>query len=274
MERTGTAVFIAMIAFLAFVGGAMTILAQAFPYQYLRNAYRAGESLVVQRQLTDDPLGTSMYQPARDDARGVTVHDPDRAFEGYTLYTSGDEQVARLIDMDGNLLYEWQLPFSKVWNDTAAVKKPQPDHMVYKERARLLPNGDVLVIYNSPGETPWGYGMARIDRNSNPSWSYLEQVHHDLDIAPDGRIYTLTHELSSDVPEAAPQLDAPYLKDFLVVLSEDGRELEKISLTEPFLRSRYKFLFTTLPYYALADPLHTNSVEYISDESPELSLRR
>ncbi|MDN3719368.1 hypothetical protein QW131_09515 [Roseibium salinum] len=108
--------------------------------------------------------------------------------------------------------------------------------------------------------------MARIDRNSNPSWSYLEQVHHDLDIAPDGRIYTLTHELSSDVPEAAPQLDAPYLKDFLVVLSEDGRELEKISLTEPFLRSRYKFLFTTLPYYALADPLHTNSVEYISDE--------
>lgn len=97
IEKIGTALFVLMIAFLAFVGGAMSILGQTFPYKFLRNAYRAGEALIIQRQIINDPLRTNLWQPSRTDARGVTVYDPAQASPGYTLYTSGDDNAARLI---------------------------------------------------------------------------------------------------------------------------------------------------------------------------------
>ncbi|NJR76693.1 MAG: hypothetical protein HC773_30360, partial [Scytonema sp. CRU_2_7] len=44
------------------------------------------------------------------------------------------------------------------------------------------PNGDLLVIYEGVGDTPWGYGLAKFDRDSNVVWKYLEQVHHDVEV--------------------------------------------------------------------------------------------
>ena len=37
---------------------------------------------------------------------------PSRAFDGLTLYTSGHAQKAFLVSMDGEVVHEWQLPFS------------------------------------------------------------------------------------------------------------------------------------------------------------------
>lgn len=263
MERIGTAVFVLTLVFLAFVAGAMTTLGQVFPYQFLRDAYRAGEALIIQQRIINNPVEANLYQPARTKARGVTVHDRERASNGYTLYTSGDDNVARLIAMDGRVVHEWRRPFSQVWNDQDSAKKPQPDSLVYMDKARVFPNGDLLVVYISSADTPWGYGLAKLDKDSNLIWSYLAHAHHDMVVAPDDRIYTLTHEFKFQKPEAALQLDQPYLEDFVVVLSPEGKEIKKVSLTAAFLRSRYSSLFEILPYFALADPLHPNTVEYI-----------
>lgn len=266
MEKIGTAVFVFMIAFLAFVGGAMAILTESFPYEFLNNAYRAGEALRVQQEIIDNPIRTNLYQPARTSARGVTVYDRERASPGYTLYTSGHDNTVRLIALDGRVVHEWTRPFSDVWNEQADVKEPQPDPLIFSERARLYPNGDILVVYISSADTPWGYGMAKLDRDSNVIWSYLAHVHHDMSITPDNRIITLTHEFQTVRPNGAEQLDQPYLEDFIVVLSPEGVELQKISLTQALLRSRYADLFRMLPYFALGDPLHTNTAEYIDAE--------
>jgi hypothetical protein len=252
-----------MIAFLAFVGGAMVILGQTFPYEFLRNAYRAGEALIIQRQIINNPVMTNLWQPARTEARGVTVYDPARAAPGYTLYTSGDDNAARLITMDGRIVHEWRRPFSTMWNDQAAVSNPQPDNSIYMDKARVLPNGDLLAIYISSADTPWGYGIAKIDKESNLIWSYLASAHHDFDFAPDHRIYVLTHAFNFEKPVPAPQLSSPYLEDFLVVLTPDGKEVKKISLTEAVLESPYSSLFHILPFFSHEDPLHTNTVEYI-----------
>ena len=99
IDRLGSVLFVVAIAFLAFVGGAMAVLADKFPNEYLRNAYRAGQALVAQHRETSDPYGTDQWRVARDGAQGVTIHDPDRAFEGYTLYTGAGEAAAHLIDM-------------------------------------------------------------------------------------------------------------------------------------------------------------------------------
>jgi hypothetical protein len=94
--------------------------------------------------------------------------------------------------MDGEVLHEWRRPYSTVWNEGAAVKRPQPDSHVYFRKAMINPNGDLLALYEGVGDTPYGYGLVKLDRNSEVIWSYLAHTHHDLDIRPDGRIYVLT----------------------------------------------------------------------------------
>src|SRR3546814_17539139 len=70
-----------------------------------------------------------------------------------------------------------------------------PDSFMHWNRTRLMPNGDLIVQFETYGDTPWGYGIARLDKDSNVVWRYLGRSHHDFDIAEDGRIYTLTHEM-------------------------------------------------------------------------------
>jgi hypothetical protein len=266
IDRLGSILFVAAIAFLAFVGGAMAVLGEAFPHQYLRDAYLAGEALVAQRQETADPYVTDQWRRARNGEKGVTIHDPTRAREGYTLYTSAGDAAAHLIDMNGRVIHEWRRPYSEIWNERSEVKKPQPDTLILMDKARLLPSGDLLAIYAAAGDTPWGYGMVKMDRDSNVLWSYLAHTHHDFDVGPDGRILVLTNAFSTDKPEGMGKLDEPYLEDFVVVLSPEGEVLEKISLTRAMARSRYRLLHLAIPSYALGDPLHANSVQYVTAE--------
>ena len=122
------------------------------------------------------------------------------------------------------------------------------------------------MIYAAAGDTPWGYGMVKLDRDSNVIWSYLAHTHHDFDVAPDGRILALTNAFSADRLDGMGKLDEPYLEDFVVVLSPDGKELKKVSLTRALASSRFNLLHLAIPSYALGDPLHANSVQYITAE--------
>jgi hypothetical protein len=106
--------------------------------------------------------------------------------------------------------------------------------------------------------------MVKMDRDSKVIWSYLAHTHHDFDIAPDGRILALTNEFTSDDIEGLGKVDKPFLEDFVVMLSPDGKELKKVSVTRALAKSRYKLLRLAIPSYGLGDPLHTNSVQYIT----------
>lgn len=261
-ENLGRGAFMTAIAFLAFVGGALTILGQTFPYEPLRDAYRAGTALLEKRNESIDPLTTDQWREARTTARGVTVNEA-AALPGYTLYTSGDGAYARLIAMDGRTVHEWRRPYSTVWNAQAAIKDPQPDDLIFMDKARLMPNGDLLAIYEAAGDTPWGYGMVKLDKDSNVIWRYLQATHHDFDVAPDGRIFALTQAFTSESMKGYETLDRPRLDDFLVTLSTDGKELRRISLTHALARSPYAGFLHATPAFAVEDPLHTNAVEYI-----------
>ena len=166
--------------------------------------------------------------------------------------------------MNGEVLHEWRRPFSTVWDESARVRRPQPDSHVYFRKAKVFPNGDLLAIYEGVGDTPYGYGLVKLDRNSEVLWSYLAHTHHDLDIGPDGRIYVLTHELVDQPLEGFDNLAPPRLDDFLVVLSPDGEELQKISLLHAVAASDYPHLLHTVSAYAVADPLHANGVDLIT----------
>ncbi len=258
------------VALLGFIAGSVTTMSDLGPARVVENAYRAGAALYSKVTQYSDPLQFDLWRPARTEQRGVTVYDPAQAQNGLTLYTSGHDQKARLIDMNGRVVHEWGVPFSQIWDKTAAVKAPQPDSHVYIEKTHLYPNGDLLALYVAVGDTPWGYGLVKFDKDSNVIWKYLAHVHHDLSVAPDGRIYVLTQEIGQDDITQYPHLRAPRIDDFVTILSPDGKELKKIRMLDVMLRSPYARLLDTVPWYiqkGAGDYLHTNSIEVLDGKS-------
>lgn len=170
--------------------------------------------------------------------------------------------------MEGGIVHEWHLPFSAVWDSTAAVKNPLPDRFVMWDDLHLYPNGDLLAIYIGMGDTPWGYGLVKMNKESHVLWKYLGRAHHDVDIAEDGSLYLLTHDLRFDEIETAQHLMPPRIDDFVVVLSPDGRELEKVSILDALLNSPYGRLLIRMPWYTTGedrtgDYTHANSIDLI-----------
>jgi hypothetical protein len=258
--------FVAALVLIAVVTGAVLTTADVFPGPQIARAYHGGKAYYDKLTAYQDIYASDPWWPARSPERGVTGHDPSRAQAGVTLYTSGHEAAAFLIDMDGEILHEWHRPFSTVWNSSAAVQDPRPDSHVFFRKAMVYPNGDLLAIYEGVGDTPYGYGMVKLDRNSEVIWSYLANAHHDFDIGPDGRIYLLTHEFVDQPLKGYEVLASPRLDDFLVVLSPDGEELKKIPLLHVVIASKYQHMLHTVAPVALADPLHTNTVDVITPE--------
>ena len=262
---------VAAIGFLCFLAGNYVMFANAFPATYFADAFKGGRALLAKRTAYDNPHPSELWQPARRPETGVTRHDPAQAQQGLTLYTSGHGQVALLIDMEGHVVHEWSLPFSEIWDESAYVRDPRPDHMMYYRKAWMYPNGDLLALYEAVGDTPWGYGLVKMDRDSNLIWKYLEPTHHDLDVGPDGRIYALTHKFRDTVVENWGHLQPPRLDDWVVVLSPDGEELQNVSVTDTFVESPYARMVNTVAWYLVSsqawqgngDFFHTNAIDVL-----------
>src|SRR5699024_8132537 len=239
-------VFVIALLFLAFIGGGLIVVAKLPPSQFLKHAYTAATALLEKTTDYDNILQTNFWNPTRFSfaERGVTIYDPQRADNGYTLYTSADGSYARLIDMQGTTLYEWHAPYSKVWTPDAAIKTPVPDDHVFMREARLYPNGDLLGLYIAAGDSPYGYGIVKLDSESNVIWSYLEHAHHDIDIGPDGRIYALIHSYKSNPIDGVDFLGQPHVADAAVILSPNGTELKRFKLLPTMAHSKYNELLT------------------------------
>lgn len=251
---------------LVFLAGAFSVIADVFPGPQLQSAYAGGRAMYDKRTTVQNVYLTDLWMDERRPDRGITRADLSRAQDGLTLYTSGHAPAATLLDMDGTVLHEWRKPFSEVWNPDAPEahpKTPQPDEFVYFRKALTYPNGDLIAVYEAAGDTPYGYGVVKLDRDSNVIWTYLGPAHHDIDIGPDGNIYLLTHEIVNEPPKFGP-LATPRVEDFLVVLDPDGRELRKLALTDIVAKSQWRHLLHTVTSYAVADPLHANTVKVIS----------
>ncbi|KEZ76024.1 arylsulfotransferase family protein [Salinisphaera hydrothermalis] len=269
-DRIGFAGFFIACLFLAFLVGSYVILARVFPYQYFDDAYKAFHAVVEQRSVSNRYSQTDQWRPARTDKRRVTIYDPKRAYNGYTLYTSAGGSYAALIDMKGQEVHRWSLPYSKVWQKTPEGHDAQSDRLIYWTKAVMYPNGDLVATYISAADTPWGYGLVKLDTDSNVIWKYHGATHHDIDITPDGRVLAISNAFSSQVLPEFPNLAKPHLEDFLVVLNgKTGKPIKKISLLNAYYNSRYRPLLETAPSQYLEDPLHTNNVQYIGAKLAE-----
>jgi hypothetical protein len=203
----------------------------------------------------------------RFERSGVTRHDLANALDGYTLYTSWHAPEAVLIDMTGKVVHRWHLPFSEVLAQSRSDRVAVPDDDVIVRQARLLPDGDLIAVYERPNQTPYGWGLARFDSEGQLRWGVIEHLHHDFALGSDGRIYTLGHEIRTEPREGLAMFEAPFFDEFLVLLSPDGEVLERISIFEAFARSPYRAALLQLADLGnpKGDYLHPNAVELVDE---------
>ena len=190
---------------------------------------------------------------------GVVLHDAARTQAGFNLYTSGHFPGAVLMDMEGNVLHEWNCSFDDVWPDyetPEAYESPDASlqrarNMETWRRAYLFENGDILAIYE-------GLALAKLDKDSRVIWTYRRECHHDLEVADDGTIYVLSRDAL-----IVPWVNArwPILEDYVSVLDPDGNELKRVSILDALERSPYRCLLENAR--TRGDLLHTNTVELL-----------
>ena len=265
MDSLARLFFYLSIIFLSFLVGSLITEFRVFPYAHVKQVYDGGRALARKLLAYDTPLTTNYWRQARRPEMGVIQHDPAAAYEGLTLYTSAHAQKAFLVDMAGDVVHEWTLDFHEIWPEPPHVAWPVDGEFIYVRKAVLFPNGDLLAILVGQGDTPWGYGLVKIDKDSNLIWSYPANVHHDVDVAPDGTIYALTHRVLSE-PIPGINYQPPFMDDEIDVLTPDGELIKRVSVHEAVRdsASRYSILdpFITWPR---GDILHINAIDYVDE---------
>ena len=262
---------------LAYLGGAFSAAFRTFPYpQLLEKPFKALAAQQEKRSITKGSvLATGLWHPARVADSGVVRRKPQKMFGEYTLYTSGDHAGAFLLDSKGEVVHQWSAPFRNVWNQAPHVDEPIPKSHIYWRRAHLFPNGDIIASYSGEGDTPYGYGLARFDSDSNLLWKYSDHVHHDFDVGDDGSVVALAHgfrHTKRDPVGDLPQFQKLVLEDFLVYLSPEGTELRRVSLLDAIVDSRFRTLLESYPKFidrgleSRWDPLHTNTADVVGPD--------
>jgi len=180
---------------------------------------------------------------------GVIVHDDARVASGLNLVVSGHRPWAALMDMDGNMIHEWQLDFRAAWPGREISSDTTGDE--YWRRVLLLDDGGIVAIYE-------GLGIVRLDRDSKLIWAREGGYHHDLERTPDGGFTVLDREA-----RFLPRISRghPVLEDFVTYLDADGNVLRRISLLEAFEKSPYASLLTRMK--RAGDIFHTNTLEIL-----------
>lgn len=261
------------LLFLVFIMGVAMGTYGYYPAPLIQNAGKALKAVLHPSFSTDNIQYTNFYAPEKPyvkDKAGVTVFDRARAFPGHTLYTSGHEQAAYLIDMEGHVKYKWHVPMEAYWQwgDDKVFKYgryTQKDHdkiYVGWRAAHVYPNGDLLVVVIA-WKTPWGVALLRINKDSKLIWIYPGGTHHDLFVDDDGKIYTLTHRIIQEAPKGLEFLEMPVTVDYLSVLDSQGKFLYQVSLLEAIRDSKYKDALLRMKHKEDGDILHTNSVDVI-----------
>lgn len=279
-DRLLFSVFIIGLCIAAFLGGAVTIYYNLSPALILTEAFEGGKAWY--KEYTTPQKESFESTPETENKlekillNAKVTWEKDKAYDGYTLFTlCCKTSTVFLVDMEGKIVHRWNMPFRKAWPNPSHTRKQGA--RIHIHQAKTFPNGDLIIQYFGWGDTPYGYGMVKMDKDSNVIWKYSDNAHHDFYIAQDHSIYTLTQQFIKTPIEGLETLNYPNLADFIIKLSPDGKEISKISILEAFRDSPYAHMLTgkSTSKYPW-DTLHTNSIMVlepnIADKFPMFSV--
>lgn len=249
------------VGFILFSLGAAFYHFGWWPAKYYRYAFQAYEAQNEKKAMVKEAVSQKRIPPPQLTAQATTkLPLPARMQLGSTL-VCGEQSNLFLINESGQLLYEWKVEYSKIWPKPSHVAAPVPEEAVNCVSSHAYPDGSVLIAYHAWGDTPYGYGLAKLDSSSNVVWTYNKNAHHDIYVAQDGTIYTLTQEFYKEPIEGLSGVTYPILGDSVSMLSPDGTELDTIPLIQAFIGTEFEAeLQKAMQVKEKFDYIHTNSV--------------
>lgn len=221
---------------------------------------------------------------------GVTVYEPDRCYNGYTLLSSFGEHEnpsgsgvyhgALLVDMDGSLVHEWEIV-------GFPAKMLRDGHVLGYHAARDDGTGhleyDYLVELDWQGNEVWRWDRWDVDAHGNP----ICRGHHDFEregyleasygsgmnrSIEDPRSLVLSHETLTR-PEIAPW---PLEDDVIIEVDAEGNILWEWHATDHFeefgfdaaAKKALQTVQAPMPEILgggadVSDWLHTNCISYL-----------
>ena len=94
----------------------------------------------------------------------ILTYEPEKCYNGYTLFSNYKGSTFYLIDMEANVVHTWQVKMAKV--------------------GEILPNGHLMYGHM------WN-ALAEIDWDSKELWYYRCSQHHDFAVMPNGNVMIL-----------------------------------------------------------------------------------
>jgi hypothetical protein len=269
---------------LSYLCGAGVMFWRLPSYGFLESGFTGAEIWYERsrgKPSADEGAGPSL------EARQIAIDRPGETFDGFTLYACTQGSWAALLDMRGGVVHRWEKPFRLSYPGVPSPRNRSivPDPRIHWFALHLYTNGDLLALYHTDGDAHYGYGLVKLDKDSNLLWAYppdlreeAGNVHHAVDVGEDGTIYTLVQRFAHQRPAGLEFLPSPYLTDELVLLSPDGKERKRVPLLEPLCASgldlesvlRVKGLppgrgGRRIPHHAApGDVLHANSVRVLT----------
>ena len=145
---------------------------------------------------------------------GLTVYQPDKVYQGFTLFSPLEGTSTYLIDMRGNVVHRWQMPY-------------RPG-----EYAELLSNGNLL-FGGRTGKGTVNIGgrggiVMEVDWEGHTVWEYAEDsLHHDFCRMENGNTMVLGWELVP--PDVAKSIKGgkPGTEDERGIWCDYFREVDK-----------------------------------------------
>jgi outer membrane protein assembly factor BamB len=256
------------IIVLALIAGAASVHFKFFPGESLSLAFVGFEALSKQYEDQKSLYNWGAITPANTKKRGVTRWKEGAAQDGFTLFSMGHGKRVELQAMDGTPVHQWEVSYTDIWDDSGDIKELVPERFIYIRKARMYPDGRLLVIFSCWSSTPYGYGIAMLDRDSNVLWKDFRRIHHSFDQAEDGRIYTMDHEIKLSEGLDYADTSWPFLDDGIVAYTAEGEFLSRFSLLDAIQNSPYSDVFEALILKNAGlsgggDLLHSNDVEVL-----------
>jgi outer membrane protein assembly factor BamB len=264
-------IFVSVIG--AYVFGAYTVERKLFPYPtVLEQSISAIDFYLNRFAKTKGP-------PKTKGNVGVTLNEPN-TYDGYTFYTPANFKGARLVDMSGKEVHKWHMPFDRAFEKRPKhIASGEPTKGAIWRSATLLPSGSVLAVYAMIGATPYGYGLVKINRDSEVLWRYERHINHLVKVDSKGRVYAHFHKFRNvdekpvtGNPQLGAQETTQILEDYVAVLSPGGEEIKTFSLLGGIAESEFAPVLELFPspddtqIYGEAnwDPLHPNNIEVVT----------
>ena len=244
--------------------GLMSVAYALAAYQYRLFPFEAVEERSTSAALSEDELERlralgylSGYDEVRNEPTGVVHRAPEGVQPGLNLYLSTHAPEAILMTLDGETLHSWQHTF------TDACPDGDPEGVDnFFHRARVLPNGDLLAIFDYDA-------LFRLDRDSRLVWAKCRRYHHDFTLATDGQIYAVRRQLRRVFHDGRP---INILDDVLEILSPRGGTLKSVSVYDAFADSEYASMVTysnDVPKNRKGDIFHVNAVKWLDGRHEE-----